>query len=61
MIVFLDTMIYLHYKSLEEIDFVDLLNADIVKIVIPRITIKELDKEKSAQKAIKVINQINGN
>lgn len=54
MIVFLDTMIYLHYKSLEEINFIDLLNADLVKIIIPRITIKELDKEKNTSSSDKI-------
>jgi len=54
MIIFLDTMIYLHYQSLEEINFIDLFNTDIVKIIIPRITIKELDKEKNINSSDKI-------
>jgi hypothetical protein len=47
-------MIFLHYRSIEEIDFLSLLGADKIIIVIPRITIRELDKEKSTHKQTRI-------
>ena len=44
--VFLDTMIYLHYRPLEDIDFLSLLRSSKVVIIVPRITVQELDKQK---------------
>lgn len=46
MIVFLDTMIYLHYNAVEEVAWTDLLASDRVVILVPRITRKELNKHK---------------
>lgn len=48
--IFLDTMIFLHYRFIEEIDFLSLLGAEKIIMVIPRITIRELDKEKNVHK-----------
>lgn len=63
--IFLDTMIFLHYVSIEEIDFLSLLDADKITIVIPRITIRELDKAKNVhnqsrirERAKKVLHKI---
>jgi len=48
--IFLDTMIYLHYKSIEEIDFQNEFNSKEITIIIPRITIRELDIHKNTHK-----------
>ncbi len=52
--VFLDCMIYLHYRSIEELDLPSLLSAESVAIVIPRITLRELDKQKNTHQSSKV-------
>lgn len=52
--VFLDTMIYLHFKSLEEIDWRSLLGVDEVRILVPKITTAELDKHKDSHPKAKV-------
>ena len=52
--VFLDCMIYLHYRSVEELDLPSLLAAESVAIVIPRITLRELDKQKNTHPSSKV-------
>ena len=52
--IFLDTMIFLHYRSIKEIDFLSLLGTDKIIIVIPRITIRELDKEKNTHKQTRI-------
>ena len=52
--IFLDTMIFLHYRSIEEIDFCSLLGADNIIIVMPRITIRELDKQKNIHKQSRI-------
>ncbi len=64
--VFLDTMVYLHCTSIDDIPFPDILDADHVTIVIPRITVQELDKHKNthpsqnirdrARRALKLIH-----
>lgn len=63
--IFLDTMIFLHYRFIEEIDFLSLLSAEKIIIVIPRITIRELDKVKNVhnqsrirERAKKVLHKI---
>jgi hypothetical protein len=52
--VFLDTMIYLHFKPIEEIDWPSLLEADEVHILVPKITTSELDKHKDNHPKSKV-------
>lgn len=52
--VFLDTMIFLHYKPIEEINLPRILDAEKVIIVIPRITIQELDKQKNTHQQQRV-------
>lgn len=47
MTVFIDTNIFLHYKMFTEIDWLTILNADKVTIIIPKTVIDELDKHKS--------------
>jgi hypothetical protein len=46
-VVFIDTMIFLHFRLFDQIDWPTVLNADHVTIVIPPITIRELDKHKN--------------
>jgi hypothetical protein len=46
--LFVDTMEYLHFRPLDELDLPGLTGADSVTVVIPRITIRELDKHKSS-------------
>lgn len=40
-------MVYLHYRNLEEIDLPSIIKVEAVTVVIPRITIRELDKHKN--------------
>jgi hypothetical protein len=63
--VFIDTMIFLHYRAIEEINFLDLLKADSISILISRITLRELDEQKNIhqlskirERAKKVLNKI---
>lgn len=53
-VVFLDTMIYLHFKPVEDIDWLGLLRTDQVRIIVPRITTSELDKHKDSHQNSKV-------
>lgn len=45
--IFFDTMVFLHYRSIEELDFADLLRSPPHTIIMPRITLRELDKHKN--------------
>jgi rRNA-processing protein FCF1 len=51
---FLDTMIYLHYKAVEEVPWPELVGAEHVLILIPRITQRELDKHKDSHPQRKI-------
>jgi hypothetical protein len=55
--VFLDTMIFLHCADLESIDFTEFLGSDSVTIVIPRITIRELDGHKTHHTSSRIRNR----
>jgi hypothetical protein len=44
--VFLDTMVYLHFVPFDQIDFAAIVDAELVTIVVPRVTFKELEKHK---------------
>lgn len=46
MILFLDTNIYLHYQPFDQIDWATLAKSNSVTIVIPPITLRELNKAK---------------
>lgn len=52
--VFVDCMIYLHYRAIEELDLLSLLKADTVAIIVPRVTLRELDKQKNKHPSSKV-------
>lgn len=51
---FLDSMIYLHYRSIEEIDLRPIIGTDDITIVIPRVTLHDLDKQKNTHRSSKV-------
>jgi len=51
--VFLDTMIYLHYKSIKEIDFKKIFGPE-VTIILPRVTLREIDKAKNSNASDKI-------
>lgn len=52
--LFLDTMIFLHFRSIEEIQWTQLLNCNQVQILLPRITIREMDKHKNSHPIAKI-------
>ena len=62
--LFIDTNIFLHYRSFDEIDWLKLLNVDQIEIRLPSIVIQELDKHKYSSspklrdKANKVIKKL---
>ena len=45
-IIFLDTNVYLHYQDIDQINWLEIAQADTVMIVVPPITVRELDKHK---------------
>lgn len=52
--VFLDTMVFLHYRSIDELNLDALLGPSPHKIIIPRITLRELDKHKNTNRSIQI-------
>jgi hypothetical protein len=54
MTVFLDTMVYLHYSSPDETDLPRILDRSQIILVVPRITVRELDKHKSTHPSSKI-------
>jgi hypothetical protein len=62
--LFIDTNIFLHYKSFDDIDWLKILNVDRVEICLTDIVIQELDKHKYSpssklrDKASKVIKKL---
>lgn len=62
--LFVDTNIFLHYRSFDEIDWLSLLEVDYVKIRVTSIVIQELNKHKDGSsrklrdKAAKVIKKL---
>jgi hypothetical protein len=53
-VVFLDTMIFLHARLVADIDWCQVLGVHAVRIVVPRVTIRELDKHKNSHPSGKV-------
>jgi hypothetical protein len=47
-------MVYLHYRSLEDLDLPALLSAESVTVVVPRITLRELDKHKNTHQLSRI-------
>lgn len=52
--VFFDTMIFLHYRSVDELEMADLLGSPTYTIVMPRITLRELDKHKNTHNSSRI-------
>ncbi len=52
--VFLDTMIYLHYTWFEDIGWQDIVGDQKIQIVVPHITLDELDTHKDNHKSPKI-------
>ena len=52
--LFLDSMVYLHYRAIEEIDLCALFGTDSLTIVLPRIVVRELDKHKSTHPSSRI-------
>lgn len=44
--VYIDTNIFLHYKSFDEINWLNIIDADRIEIRVPSVVISELDKHK---------------
>jgi hypothetical protein len=44
--IFLDTNIFLHYQDIDQIDWLNILKTDLVKIILPPVIIRELNKNK---------------
>jgi hypothetical protein len=65
--IFLDTNIFLHYRAFDEIDWLSIFNCEAVTILIPPITIYELNKQKELhpqkhirERASKTLKKLNG-
>jgi predicted ribonuclease YlaK len=52
--VFFDTMIFLHYRSLDQLDLTQILGPSPHTLMVPRITLRELDKHKNAHKLARI-------
>lgn len=52
--VILDTMIYLHYQPADQLNLPDLLGVDKVTVLVPRITLRELDEHKDSHQNSKI-------
>jgi len=52
--VFFDTMIFLHYRSLDQIDLTQILGPPPHTLLIPRITLRELDKHKNTHRSNRI-------
>ena len=55
--VFLDTMVYLHYKSIDELNLTEFLGSSSYTIILPRITLRELDKHKNTHNSDRIRNR----
>lgn len=56
-IVILDTNVYLHYQDFDKIDWLKVVQADAVTIVVPPIVIHELNKHKDSHPRTRVRNR----
>ena len=52
--LFVDTNVDLHYRPLPELNLPQLTNAKQVTVILPRITLRELDKHKSTHSSRKI-------
>lgn len=59
-VLFLDSMVYMHYKPIEDVDWLAEASADQVTIVVPRVTLKELDKHKNTHSSARIRERVGG-
>src|SRR6266550_1517686 len=59
-VLFLDSMVYTHYKPIEDVDWLVAVGAEKVTIVVPRVTLKELDKHKNTHPSAKIRDRVAG-
>ena len=59
-VLFLDSMVYMHYKPIEDVDWLAEASADQVTIVVPRVTLKELDKHKNTHSSTRIRDRVAG-
>ncbi len=52
--LFLDTMIFLHFRPLRDLGLPSVVSADQITLVMPRVTIRELEKHKSNHASRKI-------
>lgn len=52
--LFLDTNIFLHYRSIEELDWLTLTQSSEVLLIVPPLVLRELDKHKHSHPSAKV-------
>ncbi len=52
--VFFDTMVFLHYRSLDELNLVDVLGPPPHTVLVPRVTLRELDKHKNTHSSSRI-------
>jgi hypothetical protein len=55
--IYIDTNVFLHYNIFDQIDWLNIVNAESIVIVIPPITIRELNKQKELNPHIQVRNR----
>ena len=56
--IFLDSMMYMHFRPVDEVDWPAIVGADNVVLVVPRITVQELDKNKNVHRSRRVRDRI---
>lgn len=59
-VLFLDSMAYIHYKPIEDIEWLQEAGAEQVTIVVPRVTLRELDKQKNTHQSPKIRERVGG-
>ena len=53
-IAFIDTMIFLHFQSFDQLDWPTILNMKRAMIIVPPITLRELNKHKDTHNLQKI-------
>jgi ubiquitin-protein ligase len=52
--VFFDTMVFLHYRNLDQVDLTQVLGPPPHTVLVPRITLRELDKHKNTHRSSRI-------
>lgn len=58
MFLFVDTNIFVHYRPLDELRLTELLGTGDLKVVVPRVTIRELDQLKTSKQSRRVQDRV---